>query len=139
MIWIFLSFNDLIGKSFSIYAVTDENKRYFVGNSNVKRIIESEVATLSPQNYDTVHTNYPILKWIRFKPGFTFRYRAEVYAKNGWSAPVLLWYNDNISSDSISVKVDKPITPTPYYTDFYWVIWCIDEYKRQELFTIKLI
>jgi hypothetical protein len=120
------SFAELIGKNFDIYAKTSSGKTYFVGSSNVKRIITDEIETISPKNEDTLSTSYPVLSWKRFLEGFNFNYKLEVYTDE--PEPKLLWEKENVSSDDINITVDTSINSTPDNNKFFWVIWCIDEY-----------
>ena len=120
------SFAEIIGKNFDIYAKTSSGKTYYVGSSNVKRIITDEIATISPINEDTLSTNYPVLSWKRFLESFNFSYMLEVYTDE--PEPKLLWEKDNVSSDDITITVDTSINTTPDNNKFFWVIWCIDEY-----------
>jgi hypothetical protein len=123
------SFAEIIGKDFDIYAKTSLGKTYFVGSSNVKRIITDEIETISPKNEDTLSTNYPVLSWKRFLEGFNFNYKLEIYTDE--PEPKLLWEKDNVSADEIIITVDQSITTTPDNNKFFWVIWCIDEYGNR--------
>jgi hypothetical protein len=123
------SFDELIGKNFDVYAKTVKGIRFYVGTSDVKRIIHDEIEIISPINSDTLSTNNPLLRWKRYLSGFSFNYRLEIYTDE--PEPKLLWSLDNVSSDSISILVDKIIKPTADNNKFFWDIWCIDEYKDQ--------
>lgn len=123
------NFNDIIGKSFYIIAVTSGGKSFNIGNSNVKRIISDEILIISPINSDTLETRTPELNWTRFTPGFSFNYTIEIFSDE--PEPVLLWKKENISSDEILIEVETPITPTPTNDKFFWVIWCIDEFNNR--------
>jgi hypothetical protein len=123
------SFDEVIGKNFDVYAKTREGNRFYVGTSNVKRIIHDEIVILSPINSDTLSTNNPNLKWTRYISGFNFYYRLEIYTDE--PEPKLLWSKDNVSSDSIAIYVSTSIIPTPDNNKFFWDIWCVDEYRDQ--------
>jgi hypothetical protein len=123
------SFDEVIGKNFDVYAKTREGNRFYVGTSNVKRIIHDEIVILSPINSDTLSTNNPNLKWTRYISGFNFYYRLEIYTDE--PEPKLLWSKDNVSSDSIAIYVSTSIISTPDNNKFFWDIWCVDEYRDQ--------
>jgi hypothetical protein len=123
------SFAEIIGKEFDIYAKTNLGKTYYVGSSNVKRIITDEIETISPKNEDTLSTNYPVLSWKRFLEGFNFNYMVEIYTDE--PEPKLLWEKENVSADEISITADQSINVTPDNNKFFWVIWCIDEYGNR--------
>jgi hypothetical protein len=120
------SFAEIIGKNFDIYAKTSSGKTYYAGSSNVKRIITDEIESISPNNEDTLSTNFPVLNWKRFLEGFNFNYMLEVYTDE--PEPKLLWEKNNVPSDDITITVDGSINITPDNNKFFWVIWCIDEY-----------
>jgi hypothetical protein len=120
------SFAEIIGKTFDVYAKTSSGKTYYVGSSNVKRIITDEIETISPKNEDTLSTFYPVLNWKRFLEGFNFNYMVEVYTDE--PEPKLLWEKQKVSSDEITITVEASINVTPDNDKFFWVIWCIDEY-----------
>jgi hypothetical protein len=123
------SFAEIIGKNFDFYAKTGSGKTYYVGSSNVKRIITDEIETIAPKNEDTLATNYPVLNWKRFLEGFNFTYKLEIYTDE--PEPKLLWDKDNVSSDDITITPETSITPTSGNNKFYWDIWCIDEYGNR--------
>lgn len=123
------SFDDVIGKDFSIITVDRAGKTNQVGTSKVIRVINTEITTITPKNSDTLTTNVPLLNWTRFSPGFSFSYTVEIYTDE--TEPVLQWRKENLSSEEISIKVDTPLTVSPANNNFFWVIWCIDEYKNR--------
>lgn len=116
----------LVGKRLELYASV-AGKRFLIGNSYVRRVISSEIETISPSNSDTLTTKNPLLAWKRFEPGFTFKLMIEIYTDE--TEAKLLWKQENISSDEINFQVPYSITPTANNNRFFWVIWCIDEYK----------
>lgn len=122
-------FNDVIGKPFRVVAVTESGKSFQVGSSTVLRVIRDEVEVITPKNSDTLSTTTPLLNWNRFTPGFSFTYTIEIYTDE--TEPVLQWRKENVSSDEIFMLVDTPLTVTPNNDRFFWVIWCIDEYKNK--------
>lgn len=123
------SFDDIIGKDFNVITIDRRGKLVVVGSSKVIRVINTEITTITPKNSDTLSTNAPFLNWIRFSPGFSFTYTVEIYTDE--TEPVLRWRKENLSSEEISVTVDTPLTVTPENNNFFWVIWCIDQYKNR--------
>jgi hypothetical protein len=124
-----INFNDIIGKPFYVEAVTSGGKSLNIGSSTVKRIIRDEIIILSPINSDTLETHTPELIWTRFTPGFSFNYQIEIYTDE--PEPLLLWKKENISSDDISIQVETQLTVTPTSDNFFWVIWCVDEFNNR--------
>jgi hypothetical protein len=119
-----LSIDAAIGQNFYIY-VKDKKKGLFnVGSSSIKRIIKEEVLPESPLNKQTVGTK-PTLKWYRLLPGFNFTYTVQIYTDV--NTPVLVWQKQNISKDTIEIVPDTVFAAGEYY----WVIWCIDDYQDQ--------
>lgn len=123
-----VNFDDVIGKSFEVLAKSGDGTEYYLGKSFIARIIKNQIEVISPINSDTV-TNTISLKWKRLTPGFNFRYLVEVYTNE--TEPKLLWSKDSISSEEISIDVDTEITPTADNDQFFWVIWCIDEFNNR--------
>jgi hypothetical protein len=96
-----------------------------VGTSEVKRIINEEIGTISPKNSDTVDLPGVVLRWNRFLPGFSFKYKVQIYTDE--TPAILKWDRENISPDSISIAVD---TTLPSYR-YYWIISCVDEFRNE--------
>ncbi|GMU86767.1 MAG: hypothetical protein AMXMBFR48_20080 [Ignavibacteriales bacterium] len=122
-------FNDVIGKQFQVVAVTQSGNTFQVGSSTVLRVIRDEIEVLTPKNSDTLTTQTPMLTWNRFTPGFSFTYTIEIYTDE--TEPVLRWRKENVSADEIFMQVETPLTVTQNNDRFFWVIWCIDEYKNK--------
>lgn len=119
------NFDDIIGKEFKFIATTANGKSFEVGAAEVKRIINQEIATLSPKNSDTVALPGAVLRWTRFLPGFTFKYKVQIYTDE--TPAILKWSRENISPDSIAIVVD---TTLPSYR-YYWTISCVDEFHNE--------
>src|SRR5690606_14922280 len=58
-------FNDVIGKQFTVMAVTESGNTFQVGNSTVLRVIRDEIEVITPKNSDTLATQTPLLNWNR--------------------------------------------------------------------------
>ena len=123
-----LNINDIeqtIGLDFNIIVKDIFNRLYIVGSNKVSRVIKSGAAIQFPAN-DTAITSTPILRWQRFKTGYPFSYMIEIYT-NDFANSQLVFRQENISSDSISYQVNKPLS----IKDYYWVIWVIDQFKNR--------
>ena len=125
-----------IGLDFDIVAKDVFNREYIVGSSKVTRVIKNAVQILYPTNDTTIAAN-PVLSWQRFKAGFLFHYKIEIYT-NDFANSQLVFTGNNISSDSVSYYLTAPLTSGNYY----WVIWLIDQFQNRSrslpaTFTIK--
>lgn len=121
------SLEEVIGKEFKIEVISN-TKRYIIGGTNIKRIINEEIETIAPKNSDTISVQELTLRWKRFVPGFLFNYQIEIYTDE--TEPILKWKKENVSSEDISILVDTTLNQTPD-NSFFWVIWCIDEFKNK--------
>jgi hypothetical protein len=119
------SLENATGKYFEIIVRDKERRVFNIGYSFIKRIIRDQITPYSPINGAAVGIN-PKLVWKRFKPGYSFRYFVQVYTTG--QVQQLVWQKDNISQDDIDVTVTTNLTPGQNY---YWVIWCIDEYQNR--------
>lgn len=133
------SIEDAVGREFSLIFVDNQNNRITAAKEKISRIIKQEVVFTAPINGTEV-SRTPTMEWIRFTPGFPFRYLIQVYTDE--TGPVLVFEQDNITSDQISFKlpsaIDNEVNGTNQY---FWVIWCIDEFNnknrsRQATFTV---
>ncbi len=117
-------FEDVIGKSFGVIVKDINGKVFNVGGASVKRIIKQLITVQTPSNKDTV--NNPIeLIWDRFIPGFSFKYKLEIYTNE--LSPVKVWSKGNISQDAVNYTVDQTLPKG----DYYWVVWCIDDFQNR--------
>ncbi len=114
----------IVGYDFKILVKDIYNDLIEVGSEHITRIITSEVLFESPKDLEVVSST-PTLKWKRFAPGFSFTYTAEVYTNE--IDPQLVWQEDNISSDDISITVNTALPAGNYF----WVIWCIDDFLNR--------
>lgn len=119
------NFDDIIGAAIQFYATTTSGKTFLVGSAEVKRVINQEIGTISPKNSDTISLPGAVLRWTRFLPGFTFKYKVKIFTDE--TPAILKWTRDNISADSISIAVDTTLPPYRYY----WTISCVDEFKNE--------
>ena len=123
------SIEDVIGKDFYIVVLDRNSKTFDVGSSNIKRVIKDYVGIRSPAN-DEFTSSLPAFSWNRFQPGFNFEYSVEVFTRE--TIPVLIWSRANIKKDDTQTFM----TTTPSFTglpagDYYWVIWCIDDFGNR--------
>lgn len=123
------AFDEIVGRRFDLIVNTATGDTFTLAGSSVVRIIKDEIEVISPKNSDTLTTRTPTLNWLRLTPGFSFTYTVEVYTDE--TEPVLQWRKENLSADEISANVDTPINPTVDNDRFFWVIWCIDNYKNK--------
>jgi len=113
-----------IGRNFEIIVRDFNGRKLNIGYSAIKRIILDEVSFISPANNNTTVSN-PQFIWSRFKPGYNFTYKIEVYTNPTNNPSVILYSKENISSDSVSFTLPNALTTGSYF----WVIWCVDEFK----------
>ncbi|MBZ0198230.1 MAG: hypothetical protein K8H86_00065 [Ignavibacteriaceae bacterium] len=118
------SIDEVIGKNFEILVRDLQGRIFTAGSSNIKRIINQEIEIIAPANHQEVSS--PIyLSWKRFTPGFSFKYFLQISTDN--SPPEIVWQTENISSDSISYKINQSLSPGEYF----WTIWAIDEFSNR--------
>ncbi|MBD3384560.1 hypothetical protein GF407_06495 [candidate division KSB1 bacterium] len=114
----------LIGYNFTILVTDQYDHTIKAGETGATRIIEAEVKFKSPLNYQPVSTT-PQLAWHSFDPGFSFHFKAEVYTDE--IAPQRVWEKDNIPSTATNIT----LSPALAAGDYFWIIWCIDEYGNR--------
>lgn len=115
---------DLIGKDF-IIRVKDKYLRDFnIGTASIKRIIYQVIQLREPIDYQVVPPTQ-LFKWTRFEPGFQFYYKIEIYTNE--VNPELVHEVDNIPSNEIQYQSTKTLDSGEYF----WVMWCIDEFGNQ--------
>ncbi|MBI5731101.1 MAG: hypothetical protein HY963_08190 [Ignavibacteriales bacterium] len=118
------SIDDAIGKNFDIIIRNRSGRIFSVGSSTIQRIIKQEILFDSPANGITVGPK-PVCRWNRFLPGFNFKYMIQIYTDE--TIPQLKWEKQNISKDDIEA-IPEITLPAG---DYYWVIWCIDDYQNR--------
>jgi hypothetical protein len=119
-----ISMDEAIGKDFNIVVKDKKGKKFLVHTTTIKRIIKQEVFPESPVNGQAVG-NQPTLRWIRYLPGFNFKYMIQIYSDQ--ISPILVWQKDNISKDDIEKVVDQSLP----LGNYFWVIWCIDDFQNR--------
>ncbi|MBU0473951.1 MAG: carboxypeptidase-like regulatory domain-containing protein [Bacteroidetes bacterium] len=118
------SLNEIIGKNFKVLVKDLEDKVFTVGITNIKRIINEEVELILPINNGTVTKPFK-LSWKRFTPGYSFKYKVEIFTNE--TSPSLVYSKYDIAKDSISLLVNSEFEGSNYF----WVIWAIDEFENQ--------
>ena len=127
--------DDAIGKNFEIIVKDHLGRIFNIGFSTIKRVIRQEISFESPANGVTVGSN-PVLRWIRFLPGFNFQYMIQIYTRE--ANPQSVWTSQYIFKDDIEVIPDRKLSAG----DYYWVIWVIDDFQnraqsKQASFTVQ--
>ncbi len=118
------SLDQLIGKDFNIKVQDLDGRIFTIGRSNIKRVIKEEILTDYPKSNQAVSVPFE-LRWKRFLPGFDYHYMIQIYTDE--VNPEIVWQADDVSSDEISFKVDTTLPGS----NFFWVIWAIDEFKNR--------
>ena len=118
------SLNEIIGKNFKLLVKDLEDKVFTVGITNIKRVINEEVELISPINNGTVTKPFK-LSWKRYTPGYSFKYKVEIFTNE--TSPSLVYSKCDIAKDSISHLVNSEFEGS----NFFWVIWAIDEFENQ--------
>lgn len=113
-----------LGKDFIITARDNNNDTYTLGTARLTRVIDKEVIPKEPINSAVVGSS-PTMVWERFSPGYGFKYRIEIYTATIPSE--LFWSKSDISSEDVRLTLDLSLPPG----DYYWVIWCVDEFNNQ--------
>jgi hypothetical protein len=113
-----------LGKDFIVTARDNNNYTYTIGTARLTRVIDKEVVPKEPINSSVVGSS-PTMVWERFSPGYNFNYRVEIYTATIPSE--LFWSKSNISSDDVRLVPDVTLPAG----DYYWVIWCVDEFNNQ--------
>lgn len=122
-----MSITDLeqtIGLNFNINADV-YNSEINIGSASVTRVIKTPAMIQYPAN-DTTIGPTPTFIWQRYRAGYSFNYKIEVYT-NDISNPQLVFSADSISSSLVSYNITTPL-PAGYY---YWVIWVVDQFKNR--------
>lgn len=113
-----------LGKDFFVTARDNNNDTYTLGKARLTRVIDKEVIPKEPINSAVVDPS-PVMVWERFSPGYSFKYRIEIYTATIPSE--LFWSKSDISSEDVRLTLDV-LLPVG---DYYWVIWCVDEFNNQ--------
>ena len=113
-----------IGLNFNILADV-YNKELNIGSANVTRVINSAPMIQYPANDTTIGPN-PTFMWQRYRAGYTYNYKIEVYT-NDISNPQLVFTADSISSSLASYNLTTALPVGSYY----WVIWVVDQFKNR--------
>lgn len=115
----------VIGKDFNIIVQNSAGDSFTIGATNIKRIINQQPEFISPANNIDTITVGPTLKWRRFEVGFLFNYHVQIYTNEIW--PMLVWEKPDIASTEIEIEVEPGLSAGEYF----WVIWCIDEFQNR--------
>ncbi len=113
-----------IGLNFNIIADV-YNMQINIGSSNVARVIKTAPVIQFPVNDTTIGPS-PAFTWQRFRAGYTFNYKIEVYT-NDIANPQLMFTADSISSSLVSYNIPSPLPPGNYY----WVVWVVDQFNNR--------
>lgn len=117
-----INLNAALGKDFNV-TVKESGTTYDVGKIKLTRVIDKEILQNSPVGTSVNST--PTLVWTRFLPGFSFKYRVEIWTDE--TPAELYWSRDNVSESEIQITPEVTLPAGEYF----WVIWCIDEYGNQ--------
>lgn len=113
-----------LGKDFIVTARDNEGYTYTIGSARISRVMDKEIILDKPKN-SAVVSSQPTLVWNRFSPGFSFHFKVEIYTAT--IPQELYWSKDNIPGDDVRLTPDVTLPSGEYF----WVIWCIDEYNNQ--------
>jgi hypothetical protein len=118
-----VSIEEAIGKNFVIMVKDKSRKTFNVGQSSIKRIIKQEVTPRFPLNDEVVSKTF-MLMWNRFEPGFSFKYKTQIFTRD--LNRLLVWESGLIPSSDIQISPPSTLSPGEYL----WIIWCIDDYQN---------
>ena len=116
----------VIGHEFKIIDKDIYHHRIFLDKMSIKRIIKEQVNLISPGSNDVV-SSQPTLNWEPFIPGYSLTYDIEIYNTDNLEAE-LKWRKQGVSQSTSVLKVDKTLSASPNY---FWVIWCVDEFNNR--------
>lgn len=129
------SLEQIVGQNFEIIVKDVTGASFSVGSTQLVRIIHDEIQFNSPANGQQV--NGPLeLAWNLFEPGFDFTFDVEIYTDELFNQE-LVWEQLKISSDLNSISIEPELPAGNYF----WVIWCVDEYgnrSRSKLATFTI-
>lgn len=120
----FGSIEQVIGKDFDMIVIDNSGEEFFIGSSNIERIIKDEIDFISPANNESVSVPFT-LRWRRFEPGYNFHYRIEIFTNDILQR--MVWSADNILLTEVNYEVTLQLASGQYF----WVIWCIDEFGNK--------
>lgn len=115
--------DEVIGHDFHIRIKDYSFNEYDLGVNDLKRIIKEELRIDSPIGSDTVSSE-PVLKWKKFGGKFSFTYKIQIFTAE--ITPELIYEKDGISSDSTSFQIETPLPSQ----DYFWILWCVDQFKN---------
>jgi len=118
------SIEQAVGHDFEVKVVDRFSHIITVGSERVQRIIHDEVKFASPSSYDIVPAT-PQLQWQSFNPGFKFTFFIEIFTNEIISEKV--WEMGAIPSDRTDLTVGRTLPSG----DYFWVIWCVDEFYNR--------
>ena len=116
----------VIGHEFHIIVKDKFDNRIHLDKMSVKRIIKEQINLISPGSHEVVSST-PILNWEPFTPGYSLTYDVEIYNTDDVEAR-LIWQKHGLAQNNSSIQVDQTLFAS---TNYFWVIWCIDEFNNR--------
>ena len=116
----------VIGHEFQIIIKDKLDNRIHLEKMSVKRIIKEQINLISPGGHDVVSST-PTLSWEPLTPGYFLKYNVEIYNTDDVEAR-LIWQKQGIVQSTSSIQVNHALFASENY---FWVIWCIDEFNNR--------
>ena len=121
---------EFIGHPFTLHHL---DSAHFVGISepfHLARVIYDVPVTISPDNFELLDTNRPVLEWEFYETDFSYNYKVEIWhVPEETSEGVLVYQFENISSEFNTHPVDQLLPTEPQY--LFWTITVIDEFGNE--------
>ena len=86
------------------------------------RVIEQTPLTASPQGYEFIASNPPVLTWRAAQLPFAFTYRVDLWLVDAAGIPNLVQTASSIAPSTLSHAVAEPLAPG----DYFWTVWVVD-------------
>jgi hypothetical protein len=120
-----INLEQVVGQNFEITVKDLTGAVFSIGSTQLKRIIHQEIQFDTPSNSQQV-TGSLELAWDLFNPGFNFFYNVEIFTDEFFYQE-LVWEKTHISSEYSSIMIEPDLPDGNYF----WVIWCVDEYGNR--------
>ena len=121
---------EFIGYPFTLHHL---DSAHFVSVSEsfyLARVIYDAPIIVSPDNYELLQSDLPLLEWESYEADFSYSYKVEIWhLPEEASEGVLVYQVENISSEFTIHQVDEPLSSEPQY--LFWTITIVDEFGNE--------
>ena len=120
------SAKEIIGCEIQIIVKDKSANNTIITTAFVTRVIKNPFVLESPLGHAVVSSK-PVLVWKEFNPGFPFTFKVEIYLGDEPNEPPV-WQKSNLPAGTKSIEVDTELISN---TDYFWLIWCIDDFLNR--------